>query len=292
MDNILQKQRERHDSIKVLKDTLSLRLSQDRRANFGNVKGTWIKYAEEYFWDESQQDFRLLDLLSHGFLPGKSDILDVAAGCGQFLFRALEAGYNCYGIEPEHWKLDFIREKNKVLNRPSEWADKVGCGVGENMPFPDNSFDCVTSYQTLEHVQSPAKVIAEMIRVTRPGGGICLRCPDYRSTFEAHYQLPWLPLFPKPLAKRYLQLLKRPVRGLAGLQYITRPRIMGWIRRVEEGRRLVVYDENRTEFENALRRRGLQRASVAYPAYVILKSIRFLGRRESDINLFVRVLRK
>jgi ubiquinone/menaquinone biosynthesis C-methylase UbiE len=292
MDNSLPERKEQHNSIKALQDKLSFRMSQDRKKHFGNVRPVWVKYAEEYFWDESQQDFRLLDLVNHGFLPGKSDVLDVAAGCGQFLFRALEAGYNCCGIEPEQWKMDFIREKTLVLGRPHEWAGKVSLAVGENMPFPDNSFDCVTSFQTLEHVQSPRKVIAEMIRVTRPGGGICLRCPDYRSAFEAHYQLPWLPLFPRPLAKSYLKILKRPILGLDGLQYVTRPKIIDWITQAEEGKRVIVYDENRITFENALRRRRLLRAAPAYPVYLIFKGVKFAGRRELDINLFIRVLKK
>lgn len=292
MDDILREQAKQNNPTAALRRTLSLRLSEGRDRHYGRVNPSWNAYAEEYFWDESQQDFRLQDIARHGFLPGRSDILDVAAGCGQFLFRALEAGYNCYGLEPELWKLDFIREKNRVLKRPPEWADRVIRGVGEQMPFPDNSFDCVTSYQTLEHVQSPQKVIAEMIRVTRQGGGICLRCPDYRSTFEAHYQLPWLPLFPRPLAKRYLKFLKRPVTGLDSLCYVTHPRILEWIRQAEKGMQFIVYDEYRISFENTLRRRRLQWASAAYPTYAVLKAIRSIGRRELDIYLFIRILKK
>jgi ubiquinone/menaquinone biosynthesis C-methylase UbiE len=282
----------RQQAVAGLREKLSHHLREDRLRHFGNVHEAWTRYAEEYFWDETGQDFRLLDLRSFGFLPGRSDILDLAAGCGQFLFRALDAGYNCHGIEPEQWKLDFIREKSELMGRPAEWPDRVVRGVGETIPFPDNSFDCVTSFQTLEHVQSPSRVIAEMVRVTRAGGGICLRCPDYRSFFEAHYQLPWLPLFPRPLARKYLQALNRPAAGLDSITYVTLPKVLRWVRLAEAGRRFQVIDGNRASFENALRMRGLHWASGIYPAYRLLRTIQGIGRRESDINVFIRILEK
>ena len=41
---------------------------------------------------------------------------------------------------------------------------------GENLPFPDNSFDLVYSNQVLEHVRYPEKVLAEVARVMTPNG--------------------------------------------------------------------------------------------------------------------------
>ncbi len=292
MDDIVSTQSTQQDQVKALRETLNRQLAQSRDRHFGNVQETYIKFAEDYFWDETKQDARIQDLVRHGFLPGKSDILDVAAGCGQFLFRALEMGYNCYGIEPEQWKLDFIREKTRVMNRPQEWSARVLKAFGENLPFPDNSFDCVNSVQTLEHVQSPERVIAELVRVVKPGGGINLHCPDYRSTFEGHYKLPWLPLFPRILAKKYLALLKRPSAGLDSICYVTRPRIMDWIRQAEQGKRFLVFDEYRLAFENALRRRGLLWAAPAYPGFRAMQCVRSIGRSEMDIHIFLRIVKK
>ena len=38
------------------------------------------------------------------------------------------------------------------------------------IPFTDNSFDAVFSLAVLEHVLDPYKVVAEMLRVLKPGG--------------------------------------------------------------------------------------------------------------------------
>ena len=72
----------RQQTVAGLREKLSRHLKEDRLRHFGNVHEAWTRYAEEYFWDEAGQDFRLLDLRSFGFLPGRSDILDLAAGCG------------------------------------------------------------------------------------------------------------------------------------------------------------------------------------------------------------------
>lgn len=43
-------------------------------------------------------------------------------------------------------------------------------GVGEQLPFRDNSFDVVMSYAVLEHVTDPQRCMNEMHRVLKPGG--------------------------------------------------------------------------------------------------------------------------
>jgi SAM-dependent methyltransferase len=277
----------------ALRAHLRAHLAGQREQQFGRVDPAWIEYAENYFWDETQQDFRIEDLRRYGFLPGRAKVLDLAGGCGQFLLRALQHGYDCLGVEPEAWKLDFINQKMRLYEMPPEDAERMVTGVGERLPFVDNSFDCVSSYQTLEHVKDPRQVIAEMVRVTRPGGGIHLRCPDYRSTFEAHYQLPWLPLMPRALARAYLGLLGRPTEGLDSIRYVTGPRIRGWLRDIErKSARLVVFDDSRIRFENKLRRRGLPCVPGGYSLWRMLNYVYYLFRRESSVNIFIRVMAK
>jgi SAM-dependent methyltransferase len=43
-------------------------------------------------------------------------------------------------------------------------------GVGEMLPFVDNSFDAVVSNAVLEHVKDPVRCASEMARVLKPGG--------------------------------------------------------------------------------------------------------------------------
>lgn len=214
-------------------------------------------------------------------LPGARRILDMAAGCGTAVFYGLLHGYDMHGIDPERWKHEFNAKKAEELGYPPEWLDRFRSGVGEALPYPDDHFDCVTTYQTLEHVQDLGRVVSEMVRVTRPGGGIHMRCPSYLGTFEGHYRLPWLPLFPRPLARAYLRALGRPTAGLETLQYVTKRRLVRLVREAEAARpgcRLRVVD--------------LERAGSRTAGYLVWKGRRYaraLFREETDINLFVHV---
>lgn len=50
-------------------------------------------------------------------------------------------------------------------------------GVGEKLPFKNNSFDAVISIAVLEHVKDPFKCAKEIIRVLRPGGELYCSVP-------------------------------------------------------------------------------------------------------------------
>ena len=42
----------------------------------------------------------------------------------------------------------------------------------EMMPLPDDEFDLVYTFTTLEHIPDIASALREMVRVCRPGGGL------------------------------------------------------------------------------------------------------------------------
>ena len=47
-------------------------------------------------------------------------------------------------------------------------------GVGERLPFRAAAFDLVLVLETLDHCQSPTATLAEIIRVLKPGGTLCV----------------------------------------------------------------------------------------------------------------------
>ena len=55
---------------------------------------------------------------------------------------------------------------------PPETAGRQVCATGEGLPFGEGRFDLVFSFNVLDHVQSPERFVAELIRVTRPGGKV------------------------------------------------------------------------------------------------------------------------
>ena len=64
------------------------------------------------------------------------------------------------------------RARCKVALR--DWAYRVHLGLGDalRLPFPDDTFDCALTAFTLRNVSDVSQALAEMRRVTRPGGRI------------------------------------------------------------------------------------------------------------------------
>ena len=49
----------------------------------------------------------------------------------------------------------------------------------QSIAHPDASFDVVISSETIEHVPDPARAVAELARVLKPGGKLFLTTPNY-----------------------------------------------------------------------------------------------------------------
>jgi ubiquinone/menaquinone biosynthesis C-methylase UbiE len=177
-----------------------------------------------WFEDERNYDGRwtVIDTLA----PNADAILDMAAGCGTFLLHGLNCGANVFGVEPDPWKRNYFVQKIRDSGYSEQFQSRLIGASGEHLPFCNESFDLVTTYQTLEHVSNVSRCVEEMVRVLRPGGILYLRAPNYMSFFEPHYQLPFLPVMHKGLAAAYLRLLGRPTAGLAGLRWTTKSRIL------------------------------------------------------------------
>ena len=229
--------------------------------NFGEKSQEYHNWVVNMWMDDLNDSKHRFDTIKL-YLPKATKILDMGSGCGTCVFYGLILGYDIYGIDPSLWKLKFNEMKAKEYSYPSNWINRFIIGSGENIPFQANFFDCVSTFQTLEHVQDLDLVLKEMMRVTKSGGGIQIICPDYLSTFEGHYLVPWVPLFPKRLAKAYLRILKKPIYGLNTLQYTTRNNTIKRIYKICKEKpswKVKIIDVKRIKVEMELKRRKIPR---------------------------------
>ena len=211
--------------IELLKSFLRENISNELNNYFGIKNEKLVNQITEEWFDENYNfDGRWAIIQEKGNHAKK--ILDLAAGCGTFLLFGLKNGYDIWGIEPESWKLEFFRKKVINSEYPSEFLKHMIMGKGESLPFEDNFFDLVTSYQTLEHVESVSECLKEMIRVLKPGGILYIKCPDYNGFFEPHYRLPFFPVMNKSVAEKYLDFMGRPTLGLKTLNWTTEKNII------------------------------------------------------------------
>lgn len=109
--------------------------------------------------------------------PG-AHVLDVGCGAGDDLL-ALAASVGpdgqVVGVDPSKVMLAHARTK---LAGVAERCTLVEASASA-LPFPDASFDAVRVDRVLHFVEQPARAIAELRRVTRPGGRVVVSEPDH-----------------------------------------------------------------------------------------------------------------
>ena len=93
-------------------------------------------------------------------------MLDV--GCGGGLLAEEFAGLGCRvtGVDPSTESLQTAREHARVSGLEIDYVD----GTGEQLPFPDATFDVVYCCDVLEHVDDLQRMLDESARVLKPGG--------------------------------------------------------------------------------------------------------------------------
>jgi SAM-dependent methyltransferase len=141
--------------------------------------------AEKKFWLSTKKSWSIQNptqywqgILDHGFnldydfFIGKS-ILEVGCGPVGIIFE-LDNAKSRIGLEP--MDLDGLanNEKSSIVKK----------GIGEEIPFPDDSFDIVISFNALDHSINPAKVVQEIYRVLRKGGDFLLWIYVLRNHFQ------------------------------------------------------------------------------------------------------------
>jgi len=172
-------------------------------------------------------------------------LLEVGSGFGIFVaVTRTQYGVDTVGLEPAGTGFDTSFELcREVLKEYGLDPELIVDAKGENIPFPDNSFDLVFSSTVLEHTDDPWRVLDEAIRVLRPGGYLQFVFPNYGSFFEGHYALPWIPYVNKAIARMYLRLWRRDPSFINTIQFLNFFKVRRWI----SGRRdvrVITYGED------------------------------------------------
>jgi SAM-dependent methyltransferase len=120
-----------------------------------------------------------IDILRHWLPLENIRILDAGCGGGGYVEHLSALGARAEGIE---------FNADKVMG----WTDKhpgdtrVRQGDLAHLDYPDDSFDAVFLNEVLEHVQNEKIILAEILRVTKPGGKLFLFSPNRFHPFETH----------------------------------------------------------------------------------------------------------
>ena len=125
----------------------------DDGAAYEQTMGIWSRLVGEIF----------LDWLAP---PSGLRWIDVGCGNGAFTQLLVErcAPAEVQGIDPSEGQLAFARSRS--TSRVAEFRQ----GNAMALPFPADRFDAAVMALVLIFVPEPAKGVAEMVRVVRPGG--------------------------------------------------------------------------------------------------------------------------
>ncbi|MGH9151694.1 MAG: class I SAM-dependent methyltransferase [Acidimicrobiales bacterium] len=109
-----------------------------------------------------------LDLLPP---PAGSTLLDVGCAGGETTLGLQRAGYRMAAIESDPELVDALRRK------PGARDVDIRHGDATAMPFADQSFDGVVLIEVIEHVHDTGTLLAEIGRVVKPAGRLCVALP-------------------------------------------------------------------------------------------------------------------
>jgi ubiquinone/menaquinone biosynthesis C-methylase UbiE len=124
--------------------------------------------------------YKFTEQFSHG-----KHVLDFGCGSGYGAARISEVADCVYAVDVSEAAISHAKGRYQRKNL------KFICVNPDNrLPFPDQSFDTVLSFQVLEHILKVDHYLTEIQRVLIPGGLLVLVTPD-RKTRLLPFQQPW-----------------------------------------------------------------------------------------------------
>ncbi|MFQ5900058.1 MAG: methyltransferase domain-containing protein [Thermodesulfobacteriota bacterium] len=170
-------------------------------------KNRWIKeYRENSIISPGQEQFRITrELIKKAQVDNKTEnVLEVGCGRGPWAIIAAESYSHIIAIDMD--MLSLLIAKKYCCEKMIKNISFVCCKA-DNMPFPDNYFDLISSESTLEHVKDQLETIFEIKRVLKNNRVFICGVPNKLNIFtpEPHVNLRFIGFIPKRVA-HYLSL--------------------------------------------------------------------------------------
>ncbi len=141
------------------------------RALFDGLPNRYDRLAEVLSLGQNRRwRSAMVDAVAGADLAPDATVLDVATGtAGVALALRLRTRARVVGIDLTE---EMLREGRERVERAAGQEGRIELliGRGEQLPFPDESFDALTFTYLLRYVADPAATLAELARVVRPGG--------------------------------------------------------------------------------------------------------------------------
>ncbi len=132
--------------------------------NQGNWNGTTYSPLAEQLSPASTEALRSIGHVS--------TVYDVCAGTGNFALPAARSGMTVHALDLSASQLEVACER--WIPHPGTTQPTFTIGDAQSLPWPNSSADACVSIFGIIFCPDPSIALAEMMRVTRPGGKICV----------------------------------------------------------------------------------------------------------------------
>ena len=131
----------------------------------------------DYLRDRNRylRTFRLRSKVIDRYKPSAGRVLDIGCAAGFFLKVMKEKGWETTGVEISASMADFARTELELNN--------VLTGTLEKQQFEAESFDVITLWDVIEHLEDPRAVLATAKRLLKKDGVLVLETQNVESVF-------------------------------------------------------------------------------------------------------------
>ena len=111
----------------------------------------------------------------------KGKLLDIGCGVGDFLQQIESKGWQCTGIEPSEDAAKIAKKRiQATIYKPEEIDTLI-----------DETYDVITMWHVLEHVDDLRTEVEHLFRLLKKGGRLVIALPNYKSYDATYYQDKW-----------------------------------------------------------------------------------------------------
>jgi SAM-dependent methyltransferase len=107
------------------------------------------------------------------YLKRGARVLDAGAGGGEVVYVLRKLGFDASGLEPDE---QYARHAREALDVP------VATGFVQDVTFPSDTFDVVTMYHALEHVEDPAAILLRLRSWIADDGVLLIEVPNVEAS--------------------------------------------------------------------------------------------------------------
>jgi SAM-dependent methyltransferase len=130
----------------------------------------WMWSLGDYGAIAAHLEPHAIELAQRSRLQAGSEVLDVAAGNGNFAIAAARLGATVVASDLTPSMVQMGEARSRSLGLPIEWRE----ADAEHLPFADDRFDVVASVFGAMFAPDPDRVALELFRVARRGGLVAM----------------------------------------------------------------------------------------------------------------------